>query len=846
MIKLTGIGIFIFSISFLNIQAQDSLPVTMPAGKQYKANGWKTFWWGKHYRQEWVTPVAFPVLHLDTLEGGAVPLKAGGGHQSKSLRILTNKGHEYVLRTMDKSIDILVPIEFRGTFLHALATDQLSTAHPYSPLAAAEMADAIQLKHTHPRIYYIPDDPVLGEFRPVFANKLCMLEERPSGKGWEHNELFGNADNIVNSEKMFEKVFESSRNRVDQQAFLQVRLFDMIINDWDRHDDQWIWATHKTNGYETFTPIARDRDQAFLKTDGVFLYQLTRPWTIRQLQHMHSHIKDVRGMNFIARNLDRQFMNELTKDEWKERVSFAQTHLTDASIKEAIHAMPKEVYSISGDFLIKRLTERRNHLMKDGLRYYDVISKRVCINGSEETEQFTISQYKKGQVSVTGLLPGNDTFYHRTFVRKETKEINIYGLGGDDSFTIEGNAPNKFNIRVLGGDGNDKYLSNESRIQGKRIRSFDSVYLQTPSDKIFKSNEKWDTLYRYHRNWVTYDWYFPRILPAYNPDDGFAIGIGLIYRRQTWGKTPFGWQQSVVLHYASGTGAYGFGYNGLFKQTFGKWDFDLTAYYKGPRYTFNFYGYGNETELNGHDKSYFRVKANNFAFSPGASRAWRKTYLRFGLHYESAYVNSHQEKFVTSPDAKLDSATFTTLHFGGVNGQLDWSTALAEIWRTKGIHLNSGFSFTDNLDKSDRKMLKLNGSASFYYPLLPALVFAHRTGAATIFGKYEFYQANSIGGDQYLRGYWRSRFTGKSSFYQNSELRLSLTSFKGAIIRGRFGLFAFFDDGRVWIEDEHSSTLHLGYGGGIFLLPYNRAALTLHYGLSEETGMIVLRGGFFF
>src|SRR5262245_55345480 len=80
---------------------KDNFPVTMAAGNQYKASGWKSLWWGKHYRKEWTTPVSFPVLHLATFGGGLKPVKVGGGHQSKTLRLLSADGKEYVLRTID-------------------------------------------------------------------------------------------------------------------------------------------------------------------------------------------------------------------------------------------------------------------------------------------------------------------------------------------------------------------------------------------------------------------------------------------------------------------------------------------------------------------------------------------------------------------------------------------------------------------------------------------------------------------------------------------------------------------------------------------------------------------------
>jgi hypothetical protein len=826
--------------------AQSDSQVIMAADTKYKASGWKSLWWGRHYRKEWTTPVSFPVLHLSAFDGGLQPLKAGGGHESKSLRLLSSNGKEYVLRTVDKTLDILVPVEYKGSFLNNIVNDQICTANPYGAIAVAQMSEALSFMHASPTMYYVPDDPALGEFSSTFANKLCMLEERPSGKGWTHSPLFGDAADIVNTDNMLKAIYKNSRNTVDQHAFLTVRVFDMVINDWDRHEDQWVWAMKKINKHEIYTPIARDRDQAFSKTDGIYLHLLSRPWGLRFLKGMSSHISDVAGLNFEARNLDRQFFNELSKDDWKQSIGFIQTHLTDSTIKNAIQTMPAAVNKISGDFITDRLIQRRADLMRIGMRYYSWISKQVTINGSADNEQFIIDQDKENEVSVTGLRSESDTFYHRVFYRNETKEINIYALGGDDQYILKGNAPNRFTIRMIGGEGTNHYLASEKSGRGKSYWVYDSVFREKLSRQVFTYNRTWDTIYRYNRAFVKYPWYIPLTVPGYNPDDGVSIGLGLLYKKQQWGKKPFGWQQSLLIDYASGTGAVGFSYNGIFKQTFGKWDLDANAYYKGPRYSFNYYGFGNETELQGNNKSYFRVKANDLFFSPGISRTWKKSTVRFGLQYDHVKVLSSQNKFVTSPGSKLDSSVFSSINFSGINGQWTYSVTDHEKYRKKGFKFTGGFSFLDNLDNTDRKLLNLHGAASVYHTFFNWLTFAHRTGASTIFGDYEFYQANTLGGNQNLRGYWRNRFAGKSSFYQNTELRASLCNLKGYVVRGQFGIFGFVDDGRVWIKNENSSKLHTGYGGGIFLVPYNVGSLTLYYSGSEEATMVTLRAGFFF
>ncbi len=825
--------------------AKDTSPITMAAGAQFKASHWKEFWWGKHYRPEWTTPVTFPTLHLWQVDGGLTPQKQGGGHQTKTLRLLSKNGREFVLRTIDKNLDVLIPESLRGSFINDIVNDQISTAHPYGPLAIAKMSGSLGFYHTNPAIYYVADDPALGEFRETFANRLCLLEERTNGDGWEHNPRFGNADKIIGTEKLLEHFGKTTKYHVDQAALLRVRLFDMIVNDWDRHEDQWVWAVRDSAELRLVEPIARDRDQAFSKTDGVNMFLLSQPWAFRPLENLAPHVRDLRGANYSARNLDRQFLNQLTRTDWENAISFVQSHLTDAAIDSGINEMPAAVNKWQGNHLRKRLRQRRDHIRKDAMHYYRIQSRQVVINGSEDDETFLVHVTDPRHVTVTGISEKNDTFYHRAFNRADTREINIYGLEGKDHFIVDGSGRNSFHIRLLGGDGKDHYKTSDD-MHGKAATVYDSIIPDKLNTAHLKVQRKWDTLYNYQRASLKWDYFIPLIMPGFNPDDGVSIGLGLLYRRQQWGKTPFGWQQRFAVNYATETGAIGFDYKGLFKQALGKWDIDLTASYLGPRYTLNYYGLGNETELNGHDRSFFRVKANVLDLSPGISRSWKKNYFRLGLHYQTVEILQSQSKFVTSPESDVDPSVFSDKKFAGISSQFEFDTRDNSRLTRKGVLFSSKASWIDNFEKDNRNFLKLEGSFAFYQHISKFIVFAHRTGAATNIGDYEFYQANYLGGSSNLRGFWRGRFAGRSSFYQNTEIRLGLGNMKNYVFRGVFGVLGFFDDGRVWIPGEKSTKMHTAFGGGIFYLPYNLVALNLYYSKSDEADIISLRVGFLF
>ena len=93
----------------IHAQPTNENRIQMSAGPQYAASGWKQFWWGKHWRDEWLRPVSFPLFNLDTTADGLTAIKRGGGHETKTLRLKGGNGREYVLRTIDKNLEILIP-----------------------------------------------------------------------------------------------------------------------------------------------------------------------------------------------------------------------------------------------------------------------------------------------------------------------------------------------------------------------------------------------------------------------------------------------------------------------------------------------------------------------------------------------------------------------------------------------------------------------------------------------------------------------------------------------------------------------------------------------------------------
>src|SRR5690606_34070151 len=257
--------------------------VRVHASDRYEAGKMKSALLGRNYRDAWAQDVEVPVFDITSEKGGLKILQKGGGQQTLSLRLADSTGREYVLRSVEKYPAKAIPEPLRETFAQDLVQDQISASHPFAALAVAPLADRIGLYHTNPVMVFIPDDPRLGEYRETFANTLALFEERPD-EDWSHAYWFGHSENIIGTRRLLEKLEDDNDNRVDQDFVLRNRLFDMIIGDWDRHDDQWRWATSEEDKTETYRPIPRDRDQAFFVNEGLLTRLWGRRWALPKFE----------------------------------------------------------------------------------------------------------------------------------------------------------------------------------------------------------------------------------------------------------------------------------------------------------------------------------------------------------------------------------------------------------------------------------------------------------------------------------------------------------------------------------------------------------------------------------
>lgn len=837
---------YICSAQYL-LPQDSSAHILLPASNKYHKSKGYTFLWGKHYRKEWHTPVSFRKTMIDTLAGGLIPYQAGGGRQSKSLRLRDKNGREFVLRSIDKSFGNALPEIAKGTFIENFVNDQVTIAHPYAALIVAPLAEVAGIYHTNPEIYYVPRQKALNEYNESAGNTLYLFEQRPD-EDWSTASNFGYSNNIISTEKMLEKILEHNDQSANQKAFVKARLFDMLIGDWGRHEDQWRWASIKEDKKTIYVPIPRDRDNAFSTFDGYLLQRVIKMARAKHLQTFDYTLQNVKTFNFPARNMDRHLMNEVTLTEWISIANELKKQLADNVIDDAVKQLPKEVYPISGPELAAKLKSRRELLDTYAKEYFLFLSHEVEITGTTDDELFEVKRFSDHETAVNIYKITNNgntkdvPFYSRIFNNNETKEIRIYGIDGKDEFKVKGNVNKSIKLRLIGGPSKDKYEDLSAiRKNGRRTIIYDNhknEIIQSGETRLHLSEDSAVHAYQY-------DYYKPNKISFkpgifYSNEDRIFISYTYLYQKQQWRKSPFGLQHKIDVKYSLGQKAFSSTYASTFTSLLGKWDLNLFANYDLVRWT-NFYGTGNETLLTTKDRNYNRVRSRQFVAKAGVQRVFHNRHkIIFNPYYQAYDIINDTDRYLAKTPSLLTPQTYKTHQFAGAEIFYVYQNINDSVLPTKGMAFISAANFTHNIKESNRNLGIFKAELNAYLPITKKINFYIKTGATTLTGKPEFYQLNTIGSTETLRGHQRDRFYGKSTLYNQNELRW-ISDVRSYFYNGKLGFFGLYDVGRVWLDAEKSNKWHSGYGAGILLSPFNKISVSASYAISAEDKNIHLR-----
>lgn len=828
---------------------------TIAANPNYAGGSLHEFFFGQQYRREWATPITVPVLDLSREADGLSLLRRGGGVQTASLRFKGGDGIEYVARTVDKDPRRTLPEHLRSALVEKVVLDFNSSLHPYGALMVPRLADALGVYHTNPRLRIIPNDPRLGRHRNEFAGRLVLFEERPD-EDLSDLESFGYSENVIGTPKLYEEVDGDNDHRVDQRAFARARLFDMLIADWDRHWDQWRWASFEPADSvgKIYEPVPRDRDWAFARFEGVIptLVQYAMP----KFQGFGDHYRNLKALNHQAMHLDRRFTAELTRSDWLEIADSMRAALTDEVIERAARSVPEPIFALRGEETIRILKSRRDGLTRTADKYYRLSARIVDVIASNKHERFEISDAPNGATRVVVLKTTKNgevrkTLYERTFLPDETSEIRLYGQNGNDQFDFRG-ASSPIVVRAIGGAGEDQF-TNDGPDERSRTKLYDtSTGNSWAVGRRTIVNRSDDPSVNLYDDGFAFNQILPIAKFGSNNTDGVLVGGGVRIIRHGFRKSPHAHAHKISAAFATASQGVELAYADHFTSTLGTWDTSLDAELRTPNNIRNFYGLGNETP----DDARSRVEFGSASLGAFAERrVGSAATFRVGPTFELVRVSA-ADGTLPEADDTLPVADDTLPEAEGITYGDQWTGGLSAGFlldgRDEAVNPTQGVRWSTDLTLLAVDAHELYSTARSVFSVyatprhVPQITLALRAGGSHIVGDFPFYAASTLGGDDNLRGYRSNRFGGRSSLFQNLEARVELFKFSTYVLPGHFGILGFVDNGRVWLDDEPSRQWHQTYGGGLWVRVLDRFIVTGTYGWSDDSSAFVLKTGFQF
>lgn len=813
--------------------------VTIAAGTHYDdVSGFQRFFLGNTYRDLWSTPVRVPVLNLRTFAGGLVPLKEGGGKQTKNLRLGARDGSEYVFRLVNKE-NVNPPHRYRGTLVEKIYRDQVSAMYPGAGVIAAPIVDAAGVLHATPQFAAMPNDTLLGKFREDFIEQLATIEEYPNKP--DDAPGFGGAEDVIDSDELIPLLDSTSNHRVDDRAFLAARLTDFVIADVDRHHGNWKWARFGESETPRWVPIPRDRDHAFHNYDG-FLARIASRFA-PNLMTFEGRYPSIKALSGNSREVDERLLAGLEKPVWDSVAAALVSRITDAVIDSAVRRVPPEYRHTAPAFAAK-IKQRRAGLPAIATEFYRTLARVVDVHATDAADRATITYHDGGLVDVhletrsrEVLSVGRASssrrstngagspsvvaapYFRRRFDARETAEVRVYLHDGDDEAVVRGSAPSGVRVRIIGGNGTNQ-LADSSR--GSRLaRLYDVGRVMGIS---YGPDSGRDTLFD-RRPWVkdtgAYEPpnrdYGSRRTPTADLAGGSGLGfvpqLGMTWTRYGFRKYPYASEVELTAAYSTSVGGYRvtltgdrrlensrLHYMGLARMS----DFEVI----------NWYGYGNNT--GGEPEDAFEVRQRQWILHPTVAFALgrRDSDITLGPVVQYASTDSVANRFIAA-ERPYGFGDFGQV---GVRLGLRYDTRDNEDYATRGFLLDANGATYPAVWDAKSAYSSVGGFATAFVPLAaiprnPVLAF--RGGGRKIYGDAPFFDAAFIGGRGTVRGMDAQRYAGDASLYGTTELRVPLGTWR-TILPIDIGVMSFVDVGRVWVDGSSPRGWHSVAGGGLW------------------------------
>jgi len=801
------------------------------ASRDYEAGKFHRFLLGDGYRDLWRAAIEVEVLDLGTFAGGLTPIRRGGGKQTLSLTFQSPAGREWKFRSIDKDPSAVLSEDLRGTFVDTLVQDQVSAAHPLGPMLVDPLIEAVGILSAKHQLVYLPDDERLGQFRKAFGGTLGFMEPKsrahpPVTPGFE------GFHRLIDTVELWERLDEHPEEKVDARALLRARLFDLLINDFDRHKDQWQWA--RRTGSQLWEPVPEDRDQAFVSYSGPVMSIVRRVQP--RLVDFGPRYPSIFGLTWQGRFIDRRHLAEMEWSQWEEAVSSLQTNLTDAVIDAAFLRLPEEYRQITSDHTADALKSRLRRLPEAARHFYRQLAEDVEIHGSDKPEIVTVEPAENSMIRIRVARPNGETIFLRRFDPRETKTARLY-LKGQDDRVVRLPGTRAIDLRVIGGKGDDELDDSQSGgthfydTQGdnKVLAGRGTSQDQRPYTHPLEAGNP-------SRDWGRQTQFTPRL--SAGGDLGLFLGGAIRQTRYAFRHHPYAGSHTLSGGVATNLEGFRGEYLGEFVR-----ENRMARTLLHARATeidlVRFYGFGNETKSDSPEE-FFLIQQRQFSVSPQYQFSFGNLDLAVGA----------MAQYTSEPPRNSLAAATRPYGFGGfgkLGPRIDLNLGPKDqgIGRSSAARLQLGGSWFPKAWSVEESFGEIHGEAKTFLraPIALRPTLSLSTGGKKVFGRYPFQEAAYLGGSDTLRGLRPQRYAGDASIYGSAELRLRLGRGK-LLVPADFGVFGLADAGRVFVAGETSNRWHHGLGGGLWLAvlrPQN--TMSLAAAKSEGVTRLYFRAG---
>jgi hypothetical protein len=494
--------------------------------------------------------------------------------------------------------------------------DQQSALNPLGFMLAASLSENVGLPSENPRLVYIDSNQeAFASWKDVkFKSGFYQLVSQPfnltKDPAWRQRGVI----EIVNHKDMTHRLENEKNYKLDQEAYLKTRLFDLLIGDWDRQKDQWYWMVVADGKYNVFRPFPIDRDAAFYHADGVISWWRRRKWINYKLQDYARDLKHPNPMMIQSYSMDHRYTSNLSLDQWNKVVRELQSQLTPEKMEMAISKLPVAIPQDQKQILIKAFQNRLQDLPKLAGQMRLALRKSVDIIGTAESDRYVIQSGPGNFVEVTGANKGEIVFSDK-FDSDVTKEIRVYGLGGDDAFKLNWQKYTATKVRIIPGAGNDKILDRNQKLK-PMIALYDEDEVQIDSYHGFLK-QKYKPVYNdfySHVNQRKLNVMTPILfLASSNADSGFVLGGGIRYYNEGFQHSPWASTNEIKANAVLNRGAANIMYQGTVFDLMKTSDFNIAVEAGLPRFYGSYFGLGNATpDLDRtREDSYYWMKARH-------------------------------------------------------------------------------------------------------------------------------------------------------------------------------------------------------------------------------------------